>query len=174
MGRIESGSIAVGDDVTVLPSGHHSRVRADSERTKASRRTRGLHASVTLVLDHEIDISRGDMLVRTGAGPTISRTLDATVCWLSESAARCAPQLHLRHTTREVRARVDRIDHLWNVTTQQEEPAPAALTMNDIGRVALTLAQPVFADGYTDNRATGSFILIDEATNNTVAAGMIA
>ena len=79
----------------------------------------------------------------------------------------------LRHTTREVRARVDRIDHLWNVSTQEREPAPPALAMNDIAQIALTLAHPVFTDRYADNRTTGSFILIDDATNNTVAAGMI-
>ncbi|HJV26837.1 MAG TPA: sulfate adenylyltransferase, partial [Aromatoleum sp.] len=79
----------------------------------------------------------------------------------------------LRHTTREVRAKIARIDHLWNVATQQAEPAPATLAMNDIGRVALTLAQPVFPDRYDANHAIGSFILIDETTNGTVAAGMV-
>jgi sulfate adenylyltransferase subunit 1 len=173
MGRIESGSIAVGDEVTVLPSGIHSRVRRIGTH-EGEQASAGLHASVTLFLEHEIDVSRGDMLVRTGAGPTITRTLDATVCWLSERPLDARRNYTLRHTTREVRARVDSVGHLWNVTTQQEEPAPAALNMNDIGRVALTLAQPVFTDAYTENRATGSFILIDDATNNTVAAGMIA
>jgi sulfate adenylyltransferase subunit 1 len=79
----------------------------------------------------------------------------------------------LRHSTREVRARIDGIDHLWDVATQARQPAPDTLRMNDIGRVGLTLAQPVFTDRYADNRATGSFILIDDTTNNTVAAGLI-
>jgi sulfate adenylyltransferase subunit 1 len=79
----------------------------------------------------------------------------------------------LRHTTREVRARIDRLDHLWNVSTQEEEPAPEALAMNDIGQATILLAQPIVADRYDDNHATGSFILIDEATNGTVAAGLI-
>ena len=172
MGRIESGSIAVGDDVTVLPSGIRSRVRRIGTHEGARQRA-GLHAAVTLVLDDELDISRGDMLVRTGAQPSVSRTLDATVCWLSETPLDTRRKYTLRHTTREVRARVDGIDHLWNVATQEKEPAPPVLSMNDIGRVALTLAQPVFTDAYAANRATGSFILLDEATNNTVAAGMI-
>ena len=128
---------------------------------------------MTLVLDDELDISRGDMLVRTGAQPTVSRTLDAIVCWLSEMPLDTRRKYTLRHTTREVRARVDGIDHLWNVATQEKEPAPPVLSMNDIGRVALTLAQAVFTDSYAENRATGSFILLDETTNNTVAAGMI-
>jgi sulfate adenylyltransferase subunit 1 len=113
------------------------------------------------------------MLVRTEASPAIARTLTAMLCWLSESALDPRRNYLVRHTTREVLARVDGIDHLWNVATQTKEPAPGVLYMNDIGRVAITLAQPVFADRYADNRATGGFILIDQATNNTVAAGMI-
>ena len=78
-----------------------------------------------------------------------------------------------RHATREVRARVTRLDHLWNVSTQSREPAPAALAMNDIGQATVALASPIVADRYDDIPATGSFILIDEATNGTVAAGLI-
>jgi sulfate adenylyltransferase subunit 1 len=172
MGRIESGSIAVGDAVTVLPSGASSRVREirgyDGTRARA-----GLHAAVTLVLADAIDISRGDMLVHRNASPACRRDLDATLCWLSETPLDSRRNYFLRHTTREVRARIDGIDHLWDVATQARQPAPDTLRMNDIGRVELTLAQPVFADRYADNRATGSFVLIDETTNNTVAAGLI-
>jgi sulfate adenylyltransferase subunit 1 len=172
MGRIESGSIAVGDAVTVLPSGVSSRVREihgyDGTRARA-----GLHAAVTLVLADAIDVSRGDMLVHGSASPATKRDLDATLCWLSETPLDSRRNYFLRHTTREVRARIDGIDHLWDVATQARQPVRDTLRMNDIGRVGLTLAQPVFADRYADNRATGSFVLIDEATNNTVAAGLI-
>jgi len=172
MGRIESGSIAIGDAVSVLPTAVPTQVSAI--RTFAGTQgSAGLHAAVTLELADEIDISRGDMLARLDATPAIVRTVEADVCWLDERPLDPARKYLLRHTTREVRARIDRIDHLWNVTTQQREPAPATLQLNDIGHVAMTLAQPVFADRYADNRATGSFIVIDEATNNTVAAGMI-
>jgi sulfate adenylyltransferase subunit 1 len=172
MGRIESGSIAVGDAITVLPSGVSSRVREirgyDGTRARA-----GLHAAVTLVLADAIDVSRGDMLVHGSASPATKRDLDATLCWLSETPLDSRRNYFLRHTTREVRARIDGIDHLWDVATQARQPVRDTLRMNDIGRVGLTLAQPVFADRYADNRATGSFVLIDEATNNTVAAGLI-
>jgi sulfate adenylyltransferase subunit 1 len=172
MGRIESGSIAVGDAVTVLPSGVSSRVREirgyDGTRARA-----GLHAAVTLVLADAIDISRGDMLVHLNASPPGRRDLDATLCWLSQTPLDSRRNYFLRHTTREVRARIDGIDHLWDVATQARKPPRDTLRMNDIGRVGLTLAQPVFADRYADNRATGSFVLVDEATNNTVAAGLI-
>ncbi len=171
-GRIESGSVTVGDRVAVLPSGLTTRVREIRSYAGPQRRA-GLHASVTLVLDDQIDVSRGDMLVPEGAAPDVARTLEATVCWLGDAAFDARRKYLLRHTTREVRARVDRIDHLWNVSTQQREPAPATLARNDIGDVTLALSQPVFADRYADSQATGSFILIDEATNNTVAAGMV-
>ena len=99
--------------------------------------------------------------------------MTATVCWFDERPLDRRRTYLMRHTTREVRARIDRLDHLWNVSTQEREPAPDALAMNDIGQVTLALAQPIVADRYADNHATGSFILIDEATNATVAAGMI-
>jgi sulfate adenylyltransferase subunit 1 len=172
MGRVEAGSIAVGDAVTVLPSGRITRVR--DIRTWDGRQTHALlHDAVTLVLEDAIDVSRGDMLVAGGPSPVIARSVEATLCWLGEAALDTRRAYLLRHTTREVRARVERIDHLWNVSTQHAEPAPAALAMNDIGRVAFRLAQPIFTDPYATHPATGSFILIDETTNATVAAGML-
>jgi sulfate adenylyltransferase subunit 1 len=172
MGRIESGSIGVGDRVTVLPSGLTTSVREIRTFDGGLARA-GLHAAVTLVLADELDISRGDMLVREHAAPSSTRRIDATVCWLADAALDPRRTYVLHHTTREVRARVDRIDHLWNVTTQSKEPAPATLARNEIGDLTLSLAQPVFADRYEDNRATGNFILIDETTNATVGAGLI-
>jgi sulfate adenylyltransferase subunit 1 len=172
MGRVESGSIAVGDAVTVLPSGVSSRVR-EIRGYDGTRKRAGLHAAVTLVLADAIDISRGDMLVHGNASPVTKHDHDATLCWLSETPLDPRRSYLLRHTTREVRARISDIDHLWDVATQARQPAPDTLRMNDIGRAELKLAQPIFVDRYTDNRATGSFVLIDEATNNTVAAGLI-
>ncbi len=172
MGRIESGSVAVGDAVTVLPSGVSSRVREIREYD-GTRHRAGLHAAVTIVLEDAVDVSRGDMLVHGSASPATRRGLDAMLCWLSETPLDSRRKYLLRHTTREVRARIDGVDHLWNVSTQTRDPMPDTLRMNDIAGVGLTLAQPVFADRYADNRATGSFILIDEGTNNTVAAGLI-
>ena len=172
MGRIESGSIAIGDRVTTLPTGRTTRVR-EIRSFNRTQESAGLHASITLALDDELDIGRGDMLVREYAVPKTATALDATLFWLSDTAHDPRRKYLMRHTTREVRARIDRVDHRWNVSTQQREPALETLAMNDIGSVCLTLAQPVFADRYDDNRATGSFILIDELSNNTVAAGLI-
>jgi sulfate adenylyltransferase subunit 1 len=172
MGRIESGSIAVGDRVTVLPSELSTRVR-ELRTAAGGQPCAGLHASVTLVLADELDVSRGDLIVREGAAPPPQRSLHASMCWLGDAPLVPSRKYLLRHTTREVRARIQHIDHRWNVLTQEREPGTGDLRMNDIAQVVLALAQPVFADRYADNRATGSFILIDEATNNSVAAGMI-
>ena len=172
MGRIESGAIAVGDHVTALPSGLTTTVR-EIRTFDGSLARAGLHAAVALVLADELDISRGDMLAHADAIPATTRRIDATVCWLADEALDPRRTYLLRHTTREVRAGVLRIDHLWNTTTQLRVAAPARLARNDIGDIALMLTQPVFADRYLDNRATGGFILIDEATNGTVGAGMV-
>ena len=172
MGRIESGAIAAGDAVVVLPSGHKSRVHAI--RTFAGGRPSAeLHAAVCLELEDDIDVARGDMLVAGSELPPPTRALSADICWLSQTPLDLHGRFVLRHTTRELQARVDRIDHLWNVETQEREPAPGTLGMNAIGRISVALAEPLFVDRYADNTATGSFILVDPATNNTVAAGMV-
>ena len=172
MGRVESGSIAVGDAVTVLPAGLTTRVHAirtfDGGQAQA-----GLHAAVTLELEDEIDVARGDLIVQAGAGLAPVRSIAADVCWLSAAPLDVQRRYILRHATRELRSRVTSIDYLWNVSTQTQEPSPPALAMNDIGRVNLAVGEPLFADRYSENPSTGSFILIDEASNTTVAAGMI-
>ncbi|WP_303785211.1 sulfate adenylyltransferase subunit CysN [Azovibrio restrictus] len=171
MGRVESGSIQVGDAVTVLPSGRTTTVKAvqlggvDIGRAVTEQ-------SVTLLLADEIDISRGDMIVKTEEAPTPVKQIGATVCWLSEIPMDRARTYLIRHTTREVKAKLAGIDHRLDVNTQDKVPAEK-LAMNDIAQVQFKLAQPIFADPYAVNRSTGAFIIIDESNNNTVGAGMI-
>ncbi|HTP98393.1 MAG TPA: GTP-binding protein [Casimicrobiaceae bacterium] len=172
LGRVEAGSIGVGDRVTALPSGRTTTI-AEIRTYDGPRDRARLHDAVTVALADEIDVSRGDMIVAAAAAPDPARRIDATLCWLGERPLDLRRTYILRHTTREVRARVEGLDHLWNVSTQSREPAPEALAMNDIGQATIALAQPIVADRYDDSPATGSFILIDEATNGTVAAGMI-
>jgi len=171
MGRVESGQIAVGDIVTVLPSGRQSRVCAI--QVGGVDRPLAIHEeSVTLLLADEIDCSRGDMIVKTNEAPSPVREIDAFLCWLSETPLSPARTYLLRHTTREVKARTARIDYRLDLNTLEQGTA-TTLDMNDIAHLRLKLAAPIFPDPYADNRATGAFILIDESTNNTIGAGMI-
>ena len=171
MGRVESGEIAVGDAVQVLPSGQRSRI-ADIQLNGASLPRAVSEQSVTLLLVDEIDISRGDMIVLDGQAPQVTRQIDAVVCWLATDRLDRSRRYLIRHTTREVRAQLDVIAHRLDIATLERVPA-GALQVNDIGRVSFKLAQPICADLYADNRITGAFIVIDEASNNTVGAGMI-
>lgn len=171
MGRVESGSIAVGDAVTVLPSGRTSIVKS-IELGGETLREAITEQSVTLLLADEIDISRGDMIVKSEALPLQTKQLDATVCWLSETPLDRARTYLIRHTTRESKAKVANIAYRVDVNTLEKQPVER-LNMNDIAQVTFKLAQPVLTDAYVDNRGTGAFIIIDESTNNTVGAGMI-
>jgi bifunctional enzyme CysN/CysC len=170
-GQIASGRIAPGEEVVALPSGHSSRVRAivtyDGELEEA-----GVGESVILTLEDEIDISRGDMIVRKRNLPEKSSQLDATLCWMNEEPLDPDSAYWLIHTTRSVRAFISELNYKIDVDTMHREPA-RTLSLNEIGRVQLTTTHPLFFDPYQVNRSTGSFILVDPATNNTVAAGMI-
>ena len=171
MGRIESGDIAVGDPVTVLPNGYQSTVKAiqigEAQLTNAQT-----EQSVTLLLADEIDTSRGDMIVKTGSAIEPVKQIEAHVCWLSETPLSPARTYIIRHTTRESKAKVGTIAYKIDVNTLEHQ-ATTDLKMNDIARMTFKLAQPLMMDSYSKNRATGAFIVIDESTNNTVGAGMI-
>ncbi len=172
MGRVESGDIAVGDAVTVLPNGYQSRVKA-IQLGETQLQSAQTEQSITLLLEDEIDTSRGDMIVKTGSKTEPVKQIEAFVCWLSETPLSIQRTYVIRHTTRESKAKIGAISYKVDVNTLQEIPAENGLAMNDIARVSFRLAQPLMVDAYATNRATGAFILIDEATNNTVGAGMI-
>jgi sulfate adenylyltransferase subunit 1 len=171
MGRIESGGIAVGDAVTILPSGRTTRVK-DIQLGGISRPAAVAGQSVTLLLDDDIDISRGDMIVAADARPRMVSALHAKLCWLAEAPLDPRRRYLIRHAAREVRARLAGIDHRLDIATLERRDA-AALAMNDIAELRFDLAAPLCVDSYAENRATGAFIVIDEATNGTVGAGMI-
>jgi sulfate adenylyltransferase subunit 1 len=172
MGRVESGSIQVGDAVTVLPSGRTSIVKS-IELGGEPLREAITEQSVTILLTDEIDISRGDMIVKTDALPTQTKQVDATVCWLAEAPLDRARTYLIRHTTRETKAKVAAIEWRVDINTLEKQAAER-LQMNDIAQVSFKLAQPLLTDPYAVNRGTGAFIIIDESTNNTVGAGMIS
>jgi sulfate adenylyltransferase subunit 1 len=171
MGRIESGFISVGDAVKVLPSGLTSRVKEivtyDGNLDDAVA-----PQSVTLTIEDHLDISRGDMLVKSVEVPAVTKEFEAMLCWLSEQSLDRQRKYLIKHTTRTVKALVSRIAYRVDVNTLKHE-ATDTLKMNDIGRVLIKVHQPLACDPYQRNHATGSFIVIDEVNNNTVAAGMI-
>ena len=172
MGRIASGVVRPGDEVVVLPGGVTTRVTA--VEIGGEPLDIGIaEQSVTLRLADDVDVSRGDLIAHPAGAPNVVKEAEAMVCWLSERPLDPARTYALRQTTRTVKARVTAIDHRLDVNTLDEEAAPAKLNMNDIARIRLKLAQPICADAYARNRATGAFILIDEATNNTAGAGML-
>ena len=171
MGRIESGEISVGDAVTVLPNGYQSKVKA-IQLGESHLQSATTEQSITLLLEDEIDTSRGDMIVKSGEAQAPVKQIDAFVCWLSETPMSTARTYIVRHTTRESKAKVGSIQYKIDVNTLEQQ-ATADLKMNDIAHITFKLAQPLMVDSYAVNRATGAFIVIDESTNNTVGAGMI-
>jgi sulfate adenylyltransferase subunit 1 len=171
MGRVESGELAIGDTVTVLPSGLETRVK-DIQVLAESLPSAVAEQSVTLLLEDEIDISRGDMIVKSGELPTLSKQIDAMLCWLAEAPLDPRRKYLIRHTTRDSKAMLAGIDYRIDINTMEQQ-ASERLVMNDIARVRFKLAQPIFADPYAESRGTGAFIVIDESSNNTIGAGMI-
>lgn len=170
-GQIASGSIAPGEEVVALPSGRTSRVKSvvtyDGEFEEAFAGD-----SIILTLEDEIDISRGDMLVRTRNIPQAANQLECTLCWLNEEPLNLKTSYVLQHTSRQVRAFVSELNYRIDVDTLHREQTET-LRLNEIGRVKIVTTQPLFFDPYALNRSTGNFILIDPVANTTVAAGMI-
>ena len=172
MGRVEAGSVSVGDEVTVLPSGRTSTVK-EIVTFDGKLQTAYAPQSITLRLDDEIDISRGDMFVKADYLPTVAKEFEAMLCWLSETPLDKSRKYLVKHTTRTAKCVFASVDYRVDVNTLEQHAEPV-INMNDIAHVKLKVQQPLVFDHYNRNRASGSFIVIDEATNNTVAAGMIS
>ncbi len=166
-GQIAGGVWAVGDEVVVLPSGRRTAVAA----VEPDRGVPGM--SVTIRLEDDLDVSRGDMLADPDEAPLVARELEATVCWMAERPLEPRARLVVKHTTRTVRAIADELLSVVDIHTLEDQPSPERLELNDIARVRFRLAEPLAVDPYAENRTTGAFILIDESTNDTVGAGMI-
>jgi sulfate adenylyltransferase subunit 1 len=179
MGRIESGKVAVGDKLVVQPSGHSATVKEiltfDGPLQQAVA-----GQSVTITLNEHVDISRGDVLATAEQPATLLKQVKADVCWMSDEPLDVRRKYWIKHGTRQTMAKVKSIDSILDVNTQQRQvfansgDSPAeGLKLNDIAQIELTVQQPLAADAYDAIRATGAFILIDEVTHQTVAAGMI-
>lgn len=171
-GRLAGGVFRPGDPVTVLPSGLSSRIR--SVETLGGSLSEGwAPMSVTLTLEDDIDISRGDMIVGQENGPQVGQDVTLMVCWLSEKALVPNGKYAVKQTTRETRAIVKSVDYKVNIHTMEKMQDDKTVELNEIARLTLRATQPLVFDRYARNRITGSLVLIDEATNETVGAGMI-
>jgi bifunctional enzyme CysN/CysC len=178
-GQLASGALRLGEEVAVLPAGARTRIAGidtyDGELEEALA-----PMSLTLRLEDELDISRGELICHPDEAPAVARELEADVCWMAEQPLRAGSRYVLKHTSRNATAVVDAIDDLVDVHTLARVAPPvgdgtvAQLDLNDIGRVRLRTSAPLVFDPYARNRRTGSFILIDQDSNGTVGAGMIA
>lgn len=171
-GRVSGGVFQKGDDVTVLPSRLSSKIKSidvfEGELEEAFA-----PQSVTLTLEDDIDISRGDMIVLKDNEPQVSQDIELMVCWLNEKPLILNGKYHIKHTTTDARCIVKEIVYKVNINTLDEDGQDKTIRMNDIARIKLRTTKPLFFDSYRKNRITGSLILIDEGTNETVGAGMI-
>ena len=171
-GTVASGVLKPGDEVMVMPSGFTSRIAA-IETMDGPVDEAFPPMAVTIRLTDEIDISRGDMICRPHNAPKATQDVDAMICWMTDKPLAKGAKLAIKHTTRTARALVKDLRYRLDVNTLHRDEQPAGLGLNEIGRVVLRTTQPLFADEYRRNRTTGGFVLVDETTNATVAAGMI-
>jgi sulfate adenylyltransferase large subunit len=171
-GVVAGGVLKPGDDVVILPSGLTTKIeRIDTFDGPVEAAYAPM--SVTVHLADDIDVSRGDMICRPNNQPVVGQDLDAMVCWMTDKPLQARGRYHLKHTTRWARAVVTDVLYRLNINTLHREEGITSLGLNDIGRVRLRTTTPIVYDEYSRNRTTGSFIIVDEATNSTVGAGML-
>ena len=171
-GRIESGMFKVGDEVTILPSGFNTKIGSIIDNEKEVQQAFP-PMSVTLNLTDDIDLSRGDMLVRPNNKATITQDIDFMMCWMGNEFFDSNKKYTVLHTTNKVRCIIKEVLYKIDINTLHRNEEDLSVGMNDIARIKIRTTKPLMCDSYTRNRSTGSIILIDEATNGTVAAGMI-
>ncbi|MBT1700545.1 sulfate adenylyltransferase subunit CysN [Fulvivirgaceae bacterium PWU4] len=171
-GRVAGGIFRPGDDIVVLPSGFNSKIKTIEFGGKPLEEAFA-PMSVTMTLADEIDISRGDIIAKPNNHPQSEQDLDLMLCWMNQKPVNLNTKFYVRHTTREVRGVLKEIQYKLDINSLTRLENVDHLAMNDIARVKIRTAQPLFFDSYRKNRITGSLILVDEGTNETVAAGMI-
>ena len=172
-GRVAGGVFKPGDEVQVLPSGFTSKI--DSIHTADGKLSEAFApVSCSILLEDEIDISRGDMIVKSNNPPERGQDIEAMLCWFSDKKMMIRGKYVLRHTSKEIKAIVTDLQYKININTLRKVEDDKEFGLNEIGRACIRTSSPIFYDSFNDNRNTGSFVLIDEQTNETVAAGMIS
>jgi bifunctional enzyme CysN/CysC len=171
-GQMASGALRTGEEVLVLPGGQRTRISA-IDTYDGSLEEAVAPLSVTLRLEDDLDVARGELICATAEPPTVARNFEADVCWLATDPLRPGARYAIKHTTRDATAIIGELVDRVDVHTLERDGAPDELALNDIGRITMRTSVPLAIDPYARNRRTGSFILIDEASNATVGAGMI-
>ncbi|WP_299617273.1 GTP-binding protein [uncultured Tenacibaculum sp.] len=171
-GKLYGGDLAVGDEVTVLPSETKSKVKSiqffDQEFEQAKS-----GSSVSITLEDNVNVSRGDMLVKTGQEPKVVKQLEATICWMDSTPLQASEKYYIKHGVNDVQAKITSLDTIINTDFSGENENPSKLSLNEIGKVSLKVSKPLFVDSYKENKANGAFILINPKTNNTSGVGFI-
>lgn len=171
-GRVASGIFRVGDEITVMPSGFTSKIKSINLYNKELEEAYA-PMSVSMTLEDDIDISRGDMIVRSNNKPEAIQDIEVMLCWLNNSPAKPRAKYSIRHTSNEQKAMIKEVVYKFNINTLDRITGDAELKMNDICKVKIRTTKPLMIDSYRENRTTGSIILVDDSTNETVAAGMV-
>ncbi|MFY0630445.1 MAG: GTP-binding protein [Flavobacteriaceae bacterium] len=171
-GKIYGGDLEAGDDVLVLPSAIKSKIKKIQFFDKQYQKAKS-GSSVTLTLEDNVNVSRGDMLVKLDEEPQIAKELKATICWMDKDPLQASAKYYLKHGVNDVQAKITDISSIIHTDFSGKNDAPSQLTLNEIGEVQLKLSKPIFFDRYQENRANGTFILINPKTNNTAGVGFI-
>lgn len=171
-GRVASGILRVGDEVTVMPSGFTSKIKSIDTLNESIEEAYA-PMSVSITLEDDIDISRGDMIVRSNNKPRASQDIEVMLCWLHNEPAKPRAKYSIRHTSNEQKAMIKEVVYKFDINSLERNSEDKNLGMNDISKVKIRTTKPLMVDDYRENRTTGSIILIDDTTNETVAAGMI-
>lgn len=171
-GKLYGGDLAVGDSVTVLPSATKSSIKSiqffDKEYARAKR-----GSSVNITLEDDVNVSRGDMLVKTGEEPSVVKQLEATICWMDKAPLQASQKYYIKHGVNDVQAKITELTALIRTDFSGKEETPSQLSLNEIGEVSLKVSKPLFVDSYEENKANGAFIIINPKTNTTSGVGFI-
>ncbi len=171
-GKIYGGDLSVGDEIAVLPSQTKSKIKSINFFNKEFK-TAKRGSSVTVTLEDNVNVSRGDMLVKQNEEPRIAKELNATLCWMDKEPLQVSQKYYIKHGINDAQAKITKLSSIISTDFSGIEENPSELVLNQIGDIQLKLSKPLLVDSYSDNKSNGSFILINPKTNNTVGVGFI-
>ncbi|CAL2091896.1 sulfate adenylyltransferase subunit 1 [Tenacibaculum sp. 190524A05c] len=171
-GKLYGGNLAVGDKVTVLPSAIESTIKSINFFDQEFNEVKG-GSSFTLTLEDDVNVSRGDMIVKAGEEPQITKQLEATICWMDKSPLQASDKYYIKHGVNDAQVKITSLENIIHTDFSGKDENPSKLSLNEIGKVQLKLSKPLLVDSYKENKSNGAFILIDPKTNNTSGVGFI-